>query len=45
MNFDFSKVFGNGRFADETGRLDLSEPAHREFVDGIGFDFSIGYDF
>lgn len=45
LNFDFSKVFGKGRFPDENLVLDLTKPGQTKFVDGIGFDFSIGYDF
>ncbi len=40
FNFDFSKVFGQGRFS-----IDPDEPTQFEVTDGINFDFSIGYDF
>ena len=46
MNFDFSKVFGKGRIADENGIIDLRQPlTGYTITDGIKFDFSIGYDF
>jgi Tol biopolymer transport system component len=38
FNFDFSKVYGQGRFV-------VNGPTQNKFVDGINFDFSIGYDF
>jgi Tol biopolymer transport system component len=46
LNFDFSKVFGKGRIADENGIVDLRQPlTGYTITDGIQFDFSIGYDF
>ena len=45
FNFDFSKVYGWGRFLTENGTLDLTQSPRFEFTDGIHFDFSIGYDF
>ena len=45
FNFDFSKVYGQGRFPDANGVLHLEEPTQFKFTDGIHFDFSIGYDF
>lgn len=46
MNFDFSKVYGKGRFGDENGIVDLTQPiSGYKVTDGIEFDFSIGYDF
>jgi Tol biopolymer transport system component len=45
LNFDFAKVFGYGRFADANQIIHLSDPVVRKFADGLGFDFSIGYDF
>jgi WD40-like Beta Propeller Repeat len=45
FNFDFSKVYGQGRFVNDDGTLNLSAPTERKFLDGIHFDFSIAYDF
>ncbi len=46
LNFDFSKVYGKGRFGNEFGIVDLTQPVSGfEITDGIEFDFSIGYDF
>ena len=45
FNFDFSKVYGHGRFVKDDNTLDLSEPTERVFTDDIQFDFSIAYDF
>jgi hypothetical protein len=46
LNFDFSKVFGKGRIADENGIVDLRQPlSDYTITDHIQFDFSIGYDF
>ena len=45
FNFDFSKVYGQGRFVTPNNTLDLTEPTERKFTDGIQFDFSIAYDF
>ncbi len=45
FNFDFSKVYGHGRFVTPDRTIDLTEPADRKFTDGIQFDFSIAYDF
>ncbi|HET6267992.1 MAG TPA: BamA/TamA family outer membrane protein, partial [Acidobacteriota bacterium] len=45
FNFDFSKVYGPGRFALPSGLPDFSFPLKTRFQDGIHFDFSIIYDF
>lgn len=45
FNFDFSKVYGEGRLLKPDNTINFNEPAERKFTDGIQFDFSIAYDF
>jgi Tol biopolymer transport system component len=45
FNFDFSRVFGQGRFKEPFVPVDTSIPTTRKFTDGLKFDFSIAYDF
>jgi len=45
LNFDFSKVYGQGRVPSAGGIFDLRAPTEFKITDGIEFDFSIGYDF
>ncbi len=45
FNFDFSKVYGEGRFLQPNNTLDPTVPTENKFTDGIQFDFSIAYDF
>jgi Tol biopolymer transport system component len=45
FNFDFSKVYGPGRFLDQRGVVDPRQPTVNRFDDGIHMDFSIAFDF
>lgn len=44
FNFDFSKVYGYG-YLYGPGLTPINSTPERKFVDGVHFDFSIGYDF